>query len=262
MAKLLKFEFRKLLRSKILYIILGMAIGFIVLSALVLILIDNIARELDPELFTASPAYEFVKGALTNSFTTIIGVFIAIYATEDFAHGTCKNVIAKGYKRLEVFFSKYIVSLIAIIVIAILCVATAFGMGLALFENNFASVTDNVPVIIIGQLLCVIVFHSMFFTIAYTIGKSGAAIAINIMAPLGITLILTIGNLLINKEDFNLSNYWIDGIFANFTGSSSFINLPGGSTDESLFASNFILIFIYLAVSETLGIIFAKRKQF
>ena len=82
------------------------------------------------------------------------------------------------------------------------------------------------------------------------------------MAPLGITLILTIGNLLINKEDFDLSRYWIDGIFSNFTGSSSLVNIPGASTDESLFASNFILIFVYLAISETLGIIFARRKQF
>ena len=262
MAKLLKFEFRKLLRSKIIYIILGIAVVFVVMNALVYILLDNLMREIDPELVSSYSAYGFTKGALTNSFVTIIGVFIAIYATEDFTHGTCKNVIAKGYKRLEVYFSKYIVSLIAILVIALLCVVTALGMGLALFVNDFGEVTDNIPVIILGQLLCVLVFHSLFYTIAYTIGKAGAAIAINIMAPLGITLLLTVGNLLINQENFDLSHYWIDGIFSNFTGSSSLINLPGSSTDESLFVSNFILIFVYLGVSEVLGIIFARRKQF
>ena len=262
MDKLLRFEFRKLLRSKIIYIILGISVAFVVMNALVLVLLDSLMRDIDPELVSSYSAYGFTKGALTNSFVTIAGVFVAIYATEDFTHGTCKNVIAKGFKRIEVYFSKYIVSLIAILAIAILCAATSLGMGLALFINDFGEITDNIPVIIIGQLLCVLVFHSMFFTIAYTIGKSGAAIAINIMAPLGITLILTIGNLLINKEDFDLSKYWIDGIFSNFTGSSSLINLPSGQTDESLFASNFILIFVYLGISEALGIIFARRKQF
>ena len=262
MAKLLKFEFRKLLRSKIIYIILGMAVGFVVMSALVLVLLDNLLREIDPELISSYSAYSFTKGALNNNYFTIIGVFIAIYATEDFAHGTCKNVIAKGYKRLEVYFSKYIVSLIAAIVIALLCFATSLGMGLALFNNDFGSITDNIPVIIIGQFLCLLVFHSMYFTIAYTLGKSGPAIAINIIAPLGITLLLTVGNLLINKEDFDLSRYWIDGILANFSGGSSLINVASTSTDESLFASNFILIFVYLGISEALGILFANRKQF
>ena len=166
MGKLLKFEFRKLLRSKILYIILGISVVFVIMNALVLVLLDNIMREIDVELISSYSAYGFTKGALTNSFVTIAGVFVAIYATEDFTHGTCKNVIAKGYKRLQVYFSKYIVSLIAIIAIAILCVAASLGMGLALFVNDFGSIADNVPVIIIGQLLCVIVFHSMFFTIA------------------------------------------------------------------------------------------------
>lgn len=262
MAKLLKFEFRKLLRSKIVYIVLGIAVGFVVMNALVLLLLDNLARELEPSFVTSYSAYGFTKGALNNSFFTIVGVFIAIYATEDFSHGTCKNVIAKGFKRLEVYFSKYIVSLISIIVMALLCFVTSLGMGLALFENDFGSITDNIPVIIIGQFLCLLVFHSMFYTIAYTLGKSGPAIALNIIAPLGITLILTIGTLLINKEDFDLSRYWIDGIFSNFSGGSSMINMPGGTTDESLFASNFILIFVYLGISEALGIIFANRKQF
>ena len=102
----------------------------------------------------------------------------------------------------------------------------------------------------------------MLFTLAYMIGKSGAAIAINIVAPLGITLILTILDLIINREGFSLSNYWIDGIFSNFTGASSSLNLPVSTTDESLFASNFILIFVYLAASEALGIFFAQRKQY
>ena len=265
MANLLRFEFRKLLRGKIVYIIAAIAVLFVILNGLVFFLFDYVLTEIDPEasgLIGSYSAYYFTKAALTNNFTIIIGVFIAIYACEDFGHGTSKNVIGKGYSRLKVYFSKYIVSLVAVIVMAILCFLTALGFGLILFNNDFGSVTDNVPVIVIGQILCLIVFHSMLFTLAYMIGKSGAAIAINIVAPLGITLILTILDLIINREGFSLSNYWIDGIFSNFTGASSSLNLPTSTTDESLFVSNFILIFVYLAASEALGIFFAQRKQY
>lgn len=265
MAKLLRFEFRKLLRGKIVYIIAAIAVAFVMLNGLVFVLLDNLLKELveEGESFISSySAYSFTKGALTNNFTLIIGVFIAIYATEDFTHGTCKNLIAKGYSRIKVYFSKYITSLVAVMVMAILCFITALGFGLLLFNNDFGSVTDNVGLIVLGQFLCVITFHSILYTIAYMIGKSGAAIAINIIAPLGISIILMVLDIVINREGFSLSNYWIDGIFSNFAGSSSSINVPLSGTDESLFPSSFILIFVYLAVSEALGIVFASRKQF
>ena len=50
MANLLRFEFRKLLRGKIVYIIAAIAVVFVILNGLVFVLLDHVLNELDPEV--------------------------------------------------------------------------------------------------------------------------------------------------------------------------------------------------------------------
>ena len=260
MANLLKFEFRKVFRSKYFYILLGVAFLYTLLNGLTLYfvnwILENLAEEageaIDPGMFDYN-SYTFTKAALSTNLFMIVGIFVAIFTCEDNGHGTSKNIVAKGYNRLEVYFSKYIVSLILVFAFAIVALLASALFGLIAWgADSFTKTDNNMAPIIIGQILCVIVYHALFFAVAFSVGKSGGAIVINLLVPMGITLLLTIGTVLINKDDFSFSNYWIDGILVNFT----------GDTNEDLFLSNFILLFVYLAAAELVGPLIARRKQY
>ena len=261
MKGLFKFEFRKVFHSKYLYILAGAAILYVLLNGLTIYfvnwIVQNLAEEagevLPPDMF-ANTSYAYTKSALNGNFMMILGLFIAIFACEDNSHATSKNIVGKGFNRTEIFFSKYLVSLLITIVISIVAVVVAALFGLVAWgPDSFQKLDDNVGIIILGELLCVIVYHALFFMIAYSVGKIGAAIVINLLAPLGLGLVLNIVDIVINNEDVVISSYWISGILTNF-GSTQ--------TNEKLFALSFVLLFVYLGASVLLGVFFARKKQY
>lgn len=260
MANLLRFEFRKVFRSKYFYILLGAAFLYTLLNGLTLYfvnwILENLAEEageaIDSGMFDYN-SYTFTKAALSSNLFMIVGIFIAIFACEDNGHGTSKNIIAKGYSRLEVYFSKYIVSLLLTFVFALVAIIAAALFGLIAWgADSFTKTDPNMLPIILGQLLCVIVYHALFFAVAFSVGRSGPAIVINILVPMGLSLLLALGTVLVNRDDFSFANYWIDGILTNFT----------GDTNIDLYLSNFILLFVYLILAELVGILIARKKQF
>ena len=260
MSRLFRFEFRKVFRSKYLYILLGGAIGYVFLNGLTLYFVNWILENLVTEAGEVIPpgmfdynSYSYTKSAINSNFLMIIGIFIAIFSCEDNGHGTAKNIIGKGYSRIQVFFSKYLTSLILTVGISIAAILAASLFGLIAWgADSFDKGDDILIVIILGQLLSVIVYHMVFFAIAYSVGRSGGAIVINILAPLGLSLVFQIVDILINREGFSLNSYWIDGILLNFN----------STTNTDLFVSNFLLLFVYYAAALVPSILVARRKQY
>ena len=260
MGKLLKFEFRKVFRLRYFYIIAAVVLAFTILTGLINYLVWFFAQKLDPETQAAIAAaipsntsYNFVKSTLANNFFTFAGIFLAIFACEDNSHGTSKNVIAKGYNRVQVFYSKYIASLLLVILMALLGYLTATLFGLIAYGPGTFANDDNLLVIILGQLLVLIAYHALLFVISYSIGKPGGAIAVCVILPLAMPLIFMAIDTLAKTEDpYKFGNFWIDGIVSNFT----------GNTNNDLIGWDFPLLFVYLALANVVGLVFARRKQY
>ena len=104
MKKLISFEIRKLLKSKYFYIITAISVIFILLSGLTNKAISD-ALIANGETVQPYSSYLFTKGALGGTYTMFIAIFVALFATEDSASGTLKNIFAKGYTRSQVYFS-------------------------------------------------------------------------------------------------------------------------------------------------------------
>ena len=252
MLKLIKFEFRKVFRSKYLYIIFGIGLFITLVTIPMIWLANSVLAEIGEPTVPYS-GYYAGKTALTSCFALMTGIFIGIYACEDFAQGTNKSIIGKGYNRLALFYSKYLVSLILLVGYAIILVLASLGLGYAIYGDGGMSVDDNVAVIFLGQLLCVIAYHAFFFAVSYSIGKTAAAIAINIVVPAVLEVIIAIIDVLINSEDFLLQNFVIDGALANL--SSTF-------TNTDILLPSMLVLLGYIAICNGLGILIAQRKQF
>ena len=256
MGKLIKFEFRKLLRSRYLYIILAVSLLFVIINGL----IANLAAEMANKLAESNggekvvvSAYGFIRGALSNSFALFLGILIAIYVCEDFSHGVLKNIVGKGYAREKVLYSKYIVSLVATLALAGLMVLMAVIYGNLAWPGT-ANTSDNLALIILGQLVGVITYHALFFALAYTIRKPGFAIAINVVTPLAISLVLTLVDTGLKnaKMDFNISQFWLDNVFAAFTNSGN---------DASLFGKNIAILIVYFAAAFVAGLLINRKRE-
>lgn len=251
MKKLLRFELRKILRSKAFYVCVAISIGFLILTLVTAKIANDALEAVGQQKLTLSGVF-FAKGAISSaSIGMISAIFIAIYVCEDFASGTMKTIIAKGNDRTKVYFSKYIISVSAVIIWSIVSVLVAFLIGTAMYGNNEA-LKDNVAVIIIGQLLGVLAYHSLYFMISYSFTKVGASIALNLLGPLGVNLLLNFGDTLIKSDSFKLTDYWIDGIVGNFTAST---------TNNKLIISGMILLVIYCAATAIGGWLIARRKE-
>lgn len=185
--------------------------------------------------------------ALSNSnFSIVFAIFASLFVCSDYTNGTLKNVIARGYGRISIYASKYIVSLIAATIYAIFCWIVGFLSGTAfwgagsLMENDTAWSFIS---ILLLQLLAVYAYTSMFFLISALLKKTGGAIAVGIVAPLIIVMIISLLDALIHSESFSISNYWLDNCL---------VNISAISVSSDVMVRSLICFLIY-AVIFTLG---------
>ncbi len=251
MGKLIRFEFRKLLRSRYAYIILAISLFLVIINGLTSNFVAEMAQAYGEEIQVSS--YAFVRGTLSSTFMLLLGIFIAIYVCEDFSHGVLKNIVGKGYAREKVLYSKYIVSLIATFVIAGLTFVLALAYGNIAWPGT-ANTTDNIAVIIIGQIIGLITYHALFFALAYTIRKPGFAIAVNVVSPILVSLVLTLVDTGLKnaKMDFNISQFWLDSTFNVFTTAGS---------DSNLFGRNIVILIVYFAAAFVAGLLINRKRE-
>lgn len=218
MIDLLHLEFRRLFRAKSFYICTVIALAMIVISAATTKMLLDIAANATEDISAAFGAeslqtptgLSLLKGTATSSLTTILAIFLSIFVTEDYQSDIIKNIYAKGNSRDRVFFAKYVSAIAASLIMTIVAALFSFGTGKVLF-GKVGEMGKNYVASLFAELLMVLAYATVYFVIAISIKKTGAAIAISIIAPLLISLFLSLGNAAINSETISLTDYWLDG---------------------------------------------------
>lgn len=250
MGKLLKFEFRKLFKSKAFYICAVIPIVLVIFSG-----ISASQFYIDPE--TGKCIYEldeFLRYTFnSNMIVMISGIFTAIFLCEDDVSGTIKNIYAKGYSRESVFFSKYIVSLVALLIMLSSELLVAFLYGASHFEM---SSNNDLFVRLLGQIVVLISYHALFTAISMWLKKTGGAVALNILGPSLVGLILGTVDIILKLKDklngFLFSNYWISTFFADFV---------SATLTTKVMVTAFVGSCIYIAVGIVLGFLASKKNE-
>ena len=216
MINLLKFEFYKLARAKSFYIFLGAALFSTFLSALVLYVAYFISKDALEEtiegfevvnaMVNASSGTEISITVLSYAnFTTLFGLFTAIFICDDFSQKTIKNVYSRGFTRTQVFFAKIIAIAAAMLVAYLVVVTFGFLVGLLLFgeAGEFQGV-----VIYFEQFLYILAFMAFVAFVTFTFKKIAVSILFALIVPSVFATILTIIDMSIGSETFKLSLYW------------------------------------------------------
>ncbi len=236
MNRLIKFNIRNMFRLKSFYICL----------ALLLLMgpILNFATTLNTQDFKDIKIMPQIISLLNSEVSLFSVVFIVLFSCLDFTDGTTKNIIGRGYTRLQLLFSKYIVSLLGMFIYYIF----SFIIISCLFGINGIGYENTMLYIIINDITKIIALVILYVTIAFIVEKNGFTIIICLLAP---TIIQGLLILIDTKLGTNISNYWITNL------SAEFLNNP---TISNLTYSNISYI-IYIIITLTIGINIIKKRE-
>ena len=227
MIKLLKLQLRNVYHNKLFYICLIL----LLIPVIAMKFVGNLIPNMEP-IKVFPEIIDFLKGE--PALISII--FIILFTCLEFSEGTAKNIIARGYTKMQLLFSKYIVSLIGLFIMYIIASIIIF----ILFINNGIGFESNMGYMLINSIVGIIAFTIMYSTIAFLLEKNGASIIACLIVPNMIPLVLAFFD---SKLKLNISDFWIDNV------SNKFIDNPtlGNLSLSIIYYVIYIIIFIVIA---------------
>ena len=205
MFNLLRADFYRVLRTKIVYISLIIAVVLPAFIATVTGLTEMAARSLYPE--GMEPVTGIGDSLLAQtfspvmSFSYIFAVFPVIVIMMDFGNGTLRNKVIHGYTRHQIYAAHFIVSLTHIAAITLIFAATnvigAIALGISDVPNELIS--TYVLYYLIG-FLGVVMVASLGCCLALSLGNAGA-IVITVLGTLFLTYLGSIIGLILQLNE-------------------------------------------------------------
>lgn len=241
MRKLIRFEFHKLIRMKSLYIITAI---FLALN-----------------IYTYYLMYDYGFGETTGlcaaldvicstDFLMLFGIFAALYTCDDYSGTTIRNILARGYTRTQIYFSKLIVLIVAALMMTVVSTlvigiyaGSCWEAGLDAFDGDTA--------LLIAALLCLLVaITALYYAVCTAIGKTGLSVAACLLLDTVVTLAIGVVILVFELEDMSALEYWITNIISNV------------SFGAEVTSTEFISAGCYFAGSVFLGYLSVFRREF
>lgn len=266
MTRLLKFEFRKLFRQKSFYICGAVLVGLLLITTVsinfLMSLNDAMVQTSDGSISMGIEGYmnynglQMLSAALSEcNFSIILAIFLSLFICGDYTNDTLKNVIAKGYGRVSIYASKFIVSLAAVSIYVVICWLTSFISGSAFWGIGTLSgdaTPGSLAIALFTQLLLVYAYTAVFFFLCVLLRKTGGSIAIGILAPLVLSMILSLLDALFHEKTFQLTDYWLDSLLVQSSG--TFI-------PSDILTRGIVCSVIYLVLFAVGGHLIGRRHQ-
>lgn len=138
----------------------------------------------------------------TASIEFLMAIIVCIYIGKDFSSGAVALSTARGTKRREMYFSKWIMCVCLFVAYSIFALIVSgifrtFDGESALATGEFAMLMRNFAL----QLLCGIATISIFVMIAFLARSSGSSIAITIGAYVLLNIVISIIATIVTSPD-------------------------------------------------------------
>ncbi|MBQ9370444.1 MAG: ABC transporter permease [Clostridia bacterium] len=213
MKNVLELEFRRLFRAKAFYICILISLALILITAATSkIMLNAINTEELPEGVTvnmmAPTALSMMKGIGSSNVTTLLAIFVALFATEDYAGDIIKNIYARGYTRTEVYVAKYVVTFVGSIIFIAVTALFSLLIG-ATFFDGIGTAGKNYVGSLLAIALCLVAYFTIYFAVAVSLQKTGGSIAISIFGPLIVGLLISLLSAMLKLDDVDLADYWL-----------------------------------------------------
>jgi hypothetical protein len=253
MTNLLCSDFYRLFKSKSFYICTAVAMFFMGLS----IFIVKWAATMTSKEEGGAAVSMMYKDGITYGITSfassnvqlILSIIIAIFVTSEFTYGTMKNVVSKGFSKVQIYFSKLITMIAATLIIIFATVLTGTVCA-AIITGKLGAVSPEVLKIIGIETLLNTARASLFVLVAFLVRNLGGAIAINIIGVISIEPMIFMLLQYLAKNKIKFSDFSLSFNISCYFGSTV-------QTED--YIRSLIVGVVFLAVSIIAGI-FAFQK--
>lgn len=250
MKNLLRFETRKLLRKKSFYICTAVMVVLILLSIMTLASIADIDDTFS--MMVELPGFDAVLQAVSNSsFTTIAGIFVALFICEDYEQKTIKLIRSRGNSRTAIQLSKLMIVGIAVTAMYVVVLLVAFLLGTAYFGTGEIENGKFFSVLGVQYLACMGELAMVFF-ISNILRKNGLSITAVIVLPILISILLSLGEIVWYEQDLRLNDFWISNLSVNLTETT----VRNKRLTECL-----ITALVYLGVFSAAGVFIGQKRD-
>lgn len=160
-----------------------------------------------------------------TSLQLFLAIFIAIFVAGEFSNGTIKILVSRGYSRAQVYFSKFLSSIISGNIMTLIIVAVATIGGIIVFgwhnpKTGDAATAGELIVFLLVQFALNTAISAMFVACSMMFKSLGASLAITIASySFGSVIFLLLDELInaitqimdydVDKLPFMPSEVWI-----------------------------------------------------
>lgn len=242
MSKLLRFEFHKLFRQKSFYICTALLLAINLYTIIYAYLNDGRGTGL----------ICMATAVCSTDFTMLFGIFTALFTCDDYANGTVRNILSRGFTRTQVYFSKLITVIVAAVIAVLLVWAATFTAGTLCWRDGLGDFNSTVLSTLEAQLLLTVAAAALFYAISSVIAKTGASVAVCLLIDLIAALGIGIYSMLF-EPDLSIAEYWI----SNLRGSCC-----GLFCDYETLSTSFIAALCYFFGSTALGYLAVCKREY
>ena len=235
MSRLIKLQLHNIIQSKIFYICTAL---MILLGPVATAILSNTLADI---IKTTSICNEILS---ILSISIVETIFIVLITCNDYADGTTKNIIARGYTRTQLLFSKYIAILISLFFMYIVTILCTF----IILYNKGLGYKSTMGYQFINNIVTIIAYAIFYTTMAFLLEKNGSGIIACLFVPQLLPTLMTLLNKVIKFDFYKL---WMEH------GSELFEENPtlGNLGISVLYYGVYIAIFIII------GTKLLKRKE-
>ena len=232
MNRLIKLQFRNLFHSKLFYVCTGLT------------LLLNVGLSFLSQETSTLKVLPQITDFLSSELSIISVIFISLFSCLDFNEGTTKNIIARGYTRTQLLFSKFITILSGLLIMYLASALLIF----IIYLKNGLGYDSSLPYTLINSIVSIIAYTIFYATISFILEKNGTSIIACLFVPNIISLVL---GLIDSKLKLNISDFWIDNASTKFLQAKTLPNLT----------SSLIFYLIYIIIIITIGTQILKKKE-
>ena len=225
MGALIKLELHNLFRQKSFYVCVGinalLAVIFYLIWAYTPIQVGDIfeaimsGEELPEKTSSGFAASLSTLSMLANYFPLILGIAMVSFIVPDYTQNTMKNVYSRGFSRTQVFFAKYVASLVIMGVMLAMIFLFSFIAGTIQFSAGQAD--GKYFALLGGQILVAVAFATVEFAICIMLKNIPGSIVLIIVSTMIFSQILLFVDLLLLSQDvsFQTSKFWLSSFFSD-----------------------------------------------
>lgn len=183
MSNLLRSDLYRLFKSKSFYICMAVEACLFILGIVLMYLM----QQSEPTMVLNNPTsgIDYGMSALFGSeLVMLIGIVIGIFVTSEFSHGTMKNVVSKGYSKVNIYLSK-LITMIASSFIFLAVIILVGTISATIVTGNLGDFTSDYVLWIFKtlgiEMLLYAAVTSLFLMLSMIVKNLGGVIAINII---------------------------------------------------------------------------------